>query len=843
MSVLRRVEQPDSPAPADAYNPASPSAPDWRDAVPAWVARLALAICALFALGIVVYTQTRLSVYAATGGGAAQVAAPPLLVAASLIASFIAALLLDANGVSRAFERLRDGLARLGDLRYARWQAPTRRPSASAGWRAAFPTRAALRQGALARLDRWARLDRRRFACFAGVATTLALAALADIYAIYPLYRPLAQWFWVGSVALLIVVAWLWGPRPNPPAPFPHLWEGGDDEAGKSADGGSAGAPTTRPRGRRMRPPTPLPTGVGRGWGLGLDALLLSILTIGSLALRLPGLVDRPYVVHGDEAACGLEALRWLHGGVPSLLSVGWYGLPVAGYGWPALVMLVTGPGLYGLRLSSVIIGVAGVVLLYAFAREYVGRRVAFVAAALLAVSTIDIQFSRMGIHYIHAPFVALLALWALARLLRTGGLVSAVVVGVGLSLSLQVYFSARIILLIAPCFLIGLALFNRSALKGRLTAIGWMALSSLVAIGPLVVYFSHDQAALKARAVEVLITTNDVWTHQHVIGMFNTSNMQAILLRQFATIPLLPGALTDQSLQYGPLYPMFDALVAAFILIGFWYALLHLTRPLCLLLIIWVVGVVTAGGALTIDMPWWPRLLVGVPAFCLLAAVALEATLRLVMRAAGGLTMAWRIRQRQVAWRALLAQRRGMTDAWPLPTRPVPALRYATGWPSGRTLRTLALWLLALAVVVYSGVWSGYSYFHDYPTEVTASWRTQYTDIGRYLATQPQDTEVVLYTDSSVIWTYSTFQFLEPQMQGMAATDPVSLVNDLVALSHNRTAHSHPILIVITDSQASAFKTLTQTRGALPPGVFAAHTAPQSQGQIAFYTYAIGAG
>ncbi len=831
MSVLRRVDEGDPPIPTDddADDREPRMAPDWRDNIPAWGARLALAVCALFALGIVVFTQARLSAYAATGGGAAQVAAPPLLVAASLIASFIAALLLDANGVARAFERARDGLARLFERRRARWETPRLRLPALANWRAALSTRLAVDEAAPGAL---ARMNRRRFACFAGVAVALALSALADIYAIYPLYRPIAQWFWVASVALLLVVAWMWGPRPNPLTPFPQMWEGGDvvDAALDSAVG-------ARPRrGRRRRPQTPLPTPVGRGWGLGLDAILLTVLTVGSLALRLPGLIDMPYVVHGDEAACGLEALRWLHGGVPSLLSVGWYGLPVAGYGLPALVMLVTGPGLYGLRLSSVIIGVLGVLLLYVFAREYVGRRVAFLAAALLAVSTIDIQFSRMGIHYIHAPFVALLTLWALARSLRTGGVVSAVVVGVGLSLSLQVYFSARIILLVVPFFLIGLALVNRRALKGRLTAIGWMALSSLVAIGPLAVYFYHDQAALKARAVEVLITTNDVWTHNHVISMFNTTNMRAILLRQFATIPLLPGGLTDQSLQYGPLYPMFDALVAALILIGFWYALLHLTRPLCLLLVIWVVGVVTAGGALTIDMPWWPRLLIGVPAFCLLAAVALEATLRLVTRAASGLTTTWRLRQTQRAQREWVAR-----AAWRIGApRPTLATPFAQGWPSGRTLRMGALWLLALAVLVYSGVWSGYNYFHEYPTEVTASWRTQYTDIGRYLATQPQDTEVVLYTDDSVIWTYSTFQFLEPQMQGMRATDPVSLVDDLVALSRNRTARSHPILIVITDSQASSFKSLTQTPGALPPGVYAAHTAQQSQGQIAFYTYAI---
>ncbi|HLY31250.1 MAG TPA: hypothetical protein VKQ36_09485, partial [Ktedonobacterales bacterium] len=107
-----------------------------------------------------------------------------------------------------------------------------------------------------------------------------------------------------------------------------------------------------------------------------------------------------------------------------------------------------------------------------------------------------------------------------------------------------------------------------------------------------------------------------------------------------------------------------------------------------------------------------------------------------------------------------------------------------------------------------------------------------------RYLATQPQNTYVILYTDDSVIWTYSTFQFLEPQMQGERATDPGTLQQELAAATQMRGFASHPHLIVITLSQISSFQTLLQTRGALPPGVFAAHTG--AQGQTAFYTYAL---
>ncbi len=752
-----------------------------RRSPPAWVIRLEMAALGLALLGVTVFTQVRLSAYSATGGGAANVSAPPLIVAISLVASFGAALLLGGDDLLRALRRLR-GLSwrsRWKELWRAKRIDPAKLPLSR--WRG--------------RGNWWEQISTRQYLMLLGVLGVLIVSLLTDIYTLYPPMRPFAQWLWIGSVALLFMLAWLIGPRSLPWPGFTH-W---------------------RPQRWLSAVRAPL-------FDWAPDLLALVILTVGALALRLPNLTAIPYVVHGDEAACGLEALRWLQGGVPSLLSVGWYGLPVAGYGLPALVMLFTGPGLYGLRLSSVILGTLAVLLLYGFAREYVERRAAFFASALFAVSTIAIHFSRMGIHYIHAPVVILLTLWALTRALRTNSLISATLVGVGLSLSLQVYFSARIILLIVPVFLLGLAVFNRSALKGRLGAIGWMILSSLVAIGPLAIYFYKDQDALKSRAVEVLIYTGDPWTHQHVIGMFGTTNMTNILMRQFAAIPLIPGGLTDQSLQYGPLYPMFDTLVASLVLIGFWYALLRLSRPLCLLLVIWTVGVVTAGGALTIDMPWWPRLLAGVPAFCLLAALALDATLRLVVRAGSGVIQSWRIER---MWR------RYLTAAFHPEAKPV-------RWEGerARIIRAGALWLGALAVLVYSGGWSGYAYFHEYPTEVTATWRTQYTDIGRYLATRPQQTFVILYTDDSVIWTYSTFQFLEPQMQGERATDPATLQQEIIALLRIHTSQTHPILIVITLSQLGSFQTLLQTHGGLPPGVFAAHTG--AQGQTAFYTYAL---
>ncbi|HEY7127255.1 MAG TPA: glycosyltransferase family 39 protein [Ktedonobacterales bacterium] len=748
-------------------NPETASLPIARDAVPlrAWppedqsrfyspARRVAFLLLVLVLFGGAVAMQAVLGTYAVSGLGVAAVRVPPEQTALALLACIAVAVALSWGNL-----RARVRSIRSAGIAPSQEKSVTSAPPLWRGWAQAAPALPARLKGALRR----APLAPPRV-WFCAWLTTIALiiSLIADVAAWPPDGRPMAQWWWVASVIVLALAAGVLS--------WPFTWW------------------------RALLANTRHLT-----WALAEMLLVAGLLVVG-LELRLPGLIDQPYVVHGDEAACGLEALRWLHGGVPSLLSVGWYGLPVAGYGLPALVMRVAGADLFGLRLSSVIIGLLCVVLLYALAREFVGRRVAFVAAALFTVAHISIQFSRMGIHYIHAPFVVLLTLWMLARSLRTRSALAAVLAGVGLSLSIQVYFSARIVLLIVPLFVLGLALLNREALRGRLSMLGWLVCSFVVSFGPLGVFFWKNPAPLEAHSAEVLILNQSPITHDHLISQFGTADFWRVLMHQLAAVPLYLGGLPDQSLQYGPQYPLFDAMVAALGTIGFFYALLHLRRPLHLLLVVWVTSTVIVGGVLTIDQPWWPRLFVMVPALCLLAALALEKLLLLVQR----------------AWRGL---------EWSL----VPAV-------PGRRFRALALGtVLALVVIGYSAGQSARWYFVDYSRQIAnEGWRAQYTYLGRYLAEVPAGTQVVLLSDNNVLWNYYTLQFLAPQVRGQR----VGSASQLRSVLNGR---SGPVVVLITLSKQDEFQQLLNTPGALPAGKYAAR--PGLDGYVAFFTYQIGGG
>lgn len=809
---------------------------------PAW--GVVAAVLALVGLADTVVTQVVFSAYAASGSGANKVAAPSALVAVSLVASGLVGLLLalDARWPSRQTRHSRSSIDwRLGPGRL--WSqlrgAPGRRWAA---WRRQLGRLRATSRELWASATAWRRegvsLSRRGWAVVWLMGLALGASMAADIGVVAPATRPAAQWAWIGSVALLVAAArvldrGVWG---HDGVRFTH-GEHGEHEGESQAEQKDTGETNPRPWLRLSRRLWGWSALRAAGWRW-LDGALLGLLVAGALALRLPDLTTLPYVIHGDEAWNGLEALRWLNGGVPSLLSTGWYGLPVAGYGLPALVMRFAGANLWGLRLSSVLIGTLSIVLLYALAREFTGRRVAFLAAALLTVSHFHIMFSRMGIHYIHGLAAVLLVLWLLVRALRRASAVSAVLAAAAMSLSLQVYFSARIVFVIVPLFIVGLVLVCRSAMTpmGAIRAwcktVGWLALGLLVAVGPLAVYFQQDPGALTGRTEEVLILNLTPYRMQALQAQFGTTDLGTILRRQLAAVPLLPGGLADQTLQYGAHYAMLDPLVAALVLIGFWYAVCTLRRPLSLLLVLWVAGVALLGGVLTIDMPSWPRLFVMLPALCLLAALAVDGLLRVLARAAARLVpyrrgmLRWRVTP---VWAWVWGRRRAKAEEALLPLSGVLGGRSRRG---GRIVRAALGGALVLAVVGFSLGQTIQHYFVQYPKSVnTDTYRTRYTDLAYYTALLPGWTHVILYDSGDLLLDYSTVRFLAPNLTGVRVRTPAAL---LQALAH-RTG---PVVVIVPPPDLASFQQKLGQPGVLPAGSF--RPVRDSFGVVAFYVYAI---
>jgi hypothetical protein len=414
-----------------------------------------------------------------------------------------------------------------------------------------------------------------------------------------------------------------------------------------------------------------------------------------------------------------------------------------------------------------------------------------------------------MGTHYIHAMTVVLLALWLLVYALRYRCAPAAVLTAVSMSLALQVYFSARVLLVVVPVFLLALCVVNRAAPRDLMRIVGWLALGLVVAVGPLAQFFLLSPAPFIGRTKEVLLLNQTPDLRAYLLSQFGTADLVQVLVRQVATVPLLAGGLADQSLQYGPHLGMLDPLVAGLATIGFFLVLFRMRQPASLLLVLWTLATVAAG-VLTIDAPWWPRLLVMLPALCILAACAAGACWRAATHAVCAVRRA-RYRERRAP--AVRAPRRSR-----IPGR-------------SQIIMVASTALFILAVLGYSGLQSFIHYFHDYAKLInTDTYRTRFTDLGYFVASLPAGRYVILFTQDDMDLSYDTIAFLAPHVQGETVHTPDALKQSIWEHPANTT------VIILPTAQDTFDELLATERQSLPSGAYTIQ--PSTPGHLVIATY-----
>ena len=150
-----------------------------------------------------------------------------------------------------------------------------------------------------------------------------------------------------------------------------------------------------------------------RGWGSALlhpgpEAIFVAVLAISAFLLRGVRLSTIPFVLSGDEAAMGMEAIAVMEGRLTSPFVSGWLSHPTLFFFLQAAFLRLFGVTTVGLRLPSALISSATVVLLYLFARRHYGRWVAVLASVFFCTYHYAIHFGRQGLNNVWDPFFAL---------------------------------------------------------------------------------------------------------------------------------------------------------------------------------------------------------------------------------------------------------------------------------------------------------------------------------------------------------------------------------------------------------------------------------------------------
>lgn len=391
---------------------------------------------------------------------------------------------------------------------------------------------------------------------------------------------------------------------------------------------GSAGNPTFAfllwllgivAAGYALAPPLTLPNW-GRWWQSKTAGIAL-LLFLLAFALRAINLTRHPFILNGVEAQIGLESAGTFNGLVGNPFATGWLTNPTLLYFLQAIPLRLFGQSVLGARMLPALIGTLTVPALYLISRKLWSEPVGIVAALFLAGSHAHLHYSRLGMTNIWDPFLTLLALGSLALAWQRGGRRAWLLAGLFTGLTAFDFTASHLL----PFILLGLVAYGwlvaRPEQSRQLPHILAGAALCLVIILPMVVYYNSQPTIFMERANSVGIFSSN-WLADEAA---RTGRTQYNLLGQQLWQSLLAfNATLDTSTSYNPGIPLFRFWLATFFSLGIGLAVARSRQMPNAMLLLWLGVTFIFGGALLISPPDSHRLLIALPAGCLLAATFL---------------------------------------------------------------------------------------------------------------------------------------------------------------------------------------------------------------------------
>lgn len=447
-----------------------------------------------------------------------------------------------------------------------------------------------------------------------GLALTLALAGGSAFVLQKDITNPLGGWLWAADLVALV-------------ATF-------------------VGAPGW-PRGEGLLP-RPQSDFFARGLSripVRLEVILVAVVLLVAVALRTINLEDHPGIF-GDEGERGMDA-RAINEGRPALLfGYGWWGVPNLYFYMVSFMLRIFGDNMVGDRMLSVISGVLAVLFVYLIGRLLWGARVGLIAGAMLAVSPLALQFSRLAGESSPTGTVWAIGFFFLVLALRHRRWSDWVLAGIAWGFSLYFYAAGKLII---PLFgLVGLYCLVRWRLdffKKYALGFGLMVIAFALTAMPYLQFSVTDHwQGFTGRAQETSIFSpqNQAGTFARYGLPYDPSYASQPLSSSLMAHPVAWGQLLYQQMREASdvLYrrgdqvffyrmeknngSMFSPLWAALALLGLAYAAWKFWDGRFGLASIWFwIGM--SGSALTIDAPNLQRITGAWPVVMLFPALVLD--------------------------------------------------------------------------------------------------------------------------------------------------------------------------------------------------------------------------
>lgn len=196
------------------------------------------------------------------------------------------------------------------------------------------------------------------------------------------------------------------------------------------------------------------------------EILVVLVITALGAALRFYKLGEIPRVLDGDEGRVGLAAQTTALGPLSNPFAL-WDNFGALYLQVINVSLKFFGPTAFALRLVPAIGGVLAVPSIYLLARQIGGRRVAFIAAFLVATLHAHINFSRIAsVAYIHGNWLAPLELYFLLSGLIKRQSWRTALSGVMLAIHFSIYLTAQVVIATIFVYMLIALIFLRSWFK-----------------------------------------------------------------------------------------------------------------------------------------------------------------------------------------------------------------------------------------------------------------------------------------------------------------------------------------------------------------------------------------
>ncbi|MBC8263909.1 MAG: glycosyltransferase family 39 protein [Anaerolineales bacterium] len=355
---------------------------------------------------------------------------------------------------------------------------------------------------------------------------------------------------------------------------------------------------------------------LSRLWPPKTETVVLIAILIVAAVVRLYNLDSLPFGVWYDEAVNGLEAQRILDDPLYRPIYMRPTNSPSHFMFLISFLFKLFGAGIVPVRVVSAIFGVAVVIAAYLFGREFFhDRRLALVLAFLMAISRWGVNFSRIGMYGITAPFFEFLTLYFLMKGLRSGRSLDFAIGGVAMGLGACFYSAFYLFAPVVGLFLIHKAIVERGFVRRHHLGILIFILAALLVFAPVGQFAWRNPQAFSDRTRVTSIFKDR--TRAEAIEVVRQSAKQHLLMFNYRGDPNGRHNLPGQ--------PMLDFVTSALLVLGLGYSLYRGLQPKYLLLVAWLL-VMLCGGILSLEFeaPQSLRAIGSLPAAYVLACVPL---------------------------------------------------------------------------------------------------------------------------------------------------------------------------------------------------------------------------